>query len=84
MKPETHNFNNPYNVHLRFSPQEKAVLKAITNVYNTTYTAIMRMAFVQFVNSDYKFQNIRAVTLKNLPKAEQKLQMEQIQEQRSK
>lgn len=73
MQPEKHDNGQRYNIHLRFTPEEKAVLKAIANTYGTTYTEILSMAMKQFINSDYKLRNIRALTIKNLPRHKDKI-----------
>lgn len=56
----THELGEKYNIHLRFSPEDKRILKAICNFYGLPYSTVILRAIDKLIETDYRLQKIRS------------------------
>lgn len=58
-----HELGEKYNIHLRLSPKDKRILKAICNFYGLPYSQVILIALDNLIKNDYRLQKIRTAAV---------------------
>ncbi len=66
----SHIYGEKYNVHIRLNPQDKAVLKALSNIYGIPYTAVILKALDALIETDAQLIEMRNTILSEYPDME--------------
>ena len=66
----SHIYGEKYNIHIRLNPQDKAILKSLSNIYGIPYTAVILKAMDALIETDDQLIKMRNTILSEYPDME--------------